>query len=177
MYFIKDVEDSKIIPGVKKLSLDTYSDFRGDIWTVYTDCDFLPRFVEDKISISKYKVLRGLHGDSYNDKLIYCLQGKLELVVVNFDQNSPQYLQKVQLQMDDESNFAVFVPKNFLNGHYCLSETCLFYYKWSESYINPTNQFSVLWSDGELNIDWSLLEEAPILSERDKNAKTIKEKQ
>ena len=173
---MKFEKENLSLDGVYKVHLESFEDNRGQIVNLF-DVGQFSDFKIDKLTKSTYNVLRGLHGDSYNDKLIYCLQGKLELVVVNFDQNSPQYLQKVQLQMDDESNFAVFVPKNFLNGHYCLSETCLFYYKWSESYINPTNQFSVLWSDGELNIDWSLLEEAPILSERDKNAKTIKEKQ
>ena len=72
--------------------------------------------------------------------------------------------------MDEDSNYAVFVPKGFLNGHYCMSDDCLFYYKWSESYVTPENQFSVRWNDKTLDIQWPLIEDIPILSSRDENS-------
>ncbi len=53
MYFVSSVKECEEIVGLKDLSLDTYTDFRGDIWTTYTDCDFLPSFIEDKVSVSK----------------------------------------------------------------------------------------------------------------------------
>jgi len=162
------------LQGVYKILLERFSDERGSIVNLF-DTEQLPRFKIDKLTRSTRNVLRGLHGDSTNNKLIYCLQGKIHLVVVNYDKNSPQYLEKIQIDMDEKSAFAVYVPKNFLNGHYCLSDSCLFYYKWSESYVNPEDQFSILWSDDILNIQWPLLEEEPILSSRDKNSKTIKE--
>ena len=163
------------LEGVYKVRLENFSDERGEIVNLF-DIDQFPAFKVDKLSKSKRNVLRGLHGDTTNDKLIYCLHGKMHLVVVNYDKNSPQYLHKIELEMSDDNYFAVFVPKNFLNGHYCLSETCLFYYKWSDSYIHPDKQFSICWNDQDLNIEWPLLEEEPILSERDKNSKTLKEK-
>jgi len=161
------------LDGVHKVYLENFSDERGQIVNLF-DCEQFSQFKIDKLTKSNKNVLRGLHGDTNNDKLIYCLQGKIHLVVVNYNKNSPQYLKKIQLDMDENSNFAIFVPRNFLNGHYCMSETCLFYYKWSESYVRPEKQFSVLWSDKTLDIDWPLLEQKPILSLRDKNARIIK---
>ena len=113
--------------------------------------------------------------DSVNNKLIYCLKGKIYLAIVNYNKQSEQYLQKFELEMDEDSNFAVFVPKNFLNGHYCLTEDCLFYYKWSENYVFPENQFSLRWDDPILDIKWPLIKTSPILSERDKKSKFLKE--
>ena len=163
------------LEGVYKVHLENFSDNRGEIVNLF-DRDQFSTFKVDKLSKSKQNVLRGLHGDTANDKLIYCLQGRIHLAVVNYDQNSPQYLQKVEIELNEDSHFAVFVPKNFLNGHYCMSETCLFYYKWSESYVHPDKQFSVAWNDENLNIEWPLLEKEPILSERDKKSQTLKEK-
>ena len=163
------------LQSVYKILLENFSDERGAIVNLF-DREQFPQFKIDKLSKSNKNVLRGLHGDSINDKLIYCLKGKFHLVVVNYDKNSDQYLQKVQIDMDENSNFAVFVPKNFLNGHYCISEECLFYYKWSESYVKPEEQFSILWSDETLKVQWPLLEDTPILSPRDKNSKSLKEK-
>lgn len=165
MIFVKEETE---LEGVYKILLENYSDERGKIVNLF-DIEQFSTFKIDKLTKSKQNVLRGLHGDLINDKIIYCLQGKFHLVVVNYDKNSPQYLKKIQLTMDENSDFAVFVPKGFLNGHYCLSQKCLFYYKWSESYISPEKQFSVSWDDETLNIDWPLLEDNPILSLRDKN--------
>ena len=163
------------LEGVSKVHLENFADHRGEIINLF-DCSQFPQFKVDKLTKSSRNVLRGLHGDSINDKLIYCLQGRIHLAVVNFDKESPQYLKKVQIDMDETSNFAVFVPKNFLNGHYCLSERCLFYYKWSESYVDPSKQVSIRWNDEDIGIEWPLLESRPILSVRDENSKSIKEK-
>ena len=160
------------LKGVFKYHLENFEDNRGTIVNIHDSNNF-PTFKTDKISKSKRNVLRGLHGDTINDKLIYCLRGKFHLAVVNYDKSSEQYLQKIELDMDENSNFAIFVPKNFLNGHYCLSDECIFYYKWSELYIDPKQQFSVVWNDKTLNINWPLLEKTPILSERDRNSKKI----
>jgi len=163
------------LEGVHKVHLENFSDSRGQIVNLF-DVDQFSTFKVDKLSKSTRNVLRGLHGDTVNDKLIYCLGGRIHLVIVNYDRESSQYLQKAELEMSEDSHFAVFVPKNFLNGHYCLSETCLFYYKWSDSYVHPDKQFSICWNDKDLNIKWPLLEKEPILSDRDKNSKTLKEK-
>lgn len=156
------------LQGVYKVHLENFHDNRGSIINLF-ESKYFSNFKVDKLSISNKNVLRGMHGDTVNDKLIYCLHGKIHLVVINYDKNSEQYLQKIQIDMDENSNFAIFVPKNFLNGHYCLSNKCLFYYKWSESYISPEQQFSVSWNDEELNIEWPLIDKEPILSNRDKN--------
>lgn len=100
----------------------------------------------------------------------------MHLAVVNYDVESDQFLEKIEIEINEDSNFAVFVPRNFLNGHYCLTDDCLFYYKWSESYVKPQEQFSVRWDDEQLRINWPLLEPTPIISERDKKSKTLKEK-
>lgn len=157
-----------IINGVYKIELENFSDSRGKIINLY-DLEKFPKFKQEKLTISTKNVLRGFHGDAYNDKLIYCLSGAMKLVIVNYDKNSLNYLQSCVINMDDESNFAVFVPKNFLNAHYCLSDKVLFYYKWSYGYIKPEEQISVKWDSPKLNIDWNLKEQ-PILSDRDKKS-------
>ena len=134
MYFIKDVENSLKIKGLKVLNLDTFTDFRGDIWTLYTDCDLLPDFVEDKISVSKRHVLRGLHGDSEIDKLITCIHGEIQLAVLDLRKDSPTYGNTEMFELSDKVGTSVFVPAGCVNGHLCLSEKCVFYYKWSKIY-------------------------------------------
>ena len=134
MYFVESVESCQKINGLKKLNLDTFTDFRGDIWTTYTDCDFLPKFTEDKVSISKKGILRGLHGDSEIDKLIICLYGEIELAVVDLRKNSNTYGNSRMFKLSDKKGCAIFVPAGCVNGHLCLSEKCVFFYKWPKPY-------------------------------------------
>jgi len=168
------VKEELPLNGVYKIYLENFSDNRGNITNLF-DVNQFPDFKIDKLTKSKKNVLRGLHGDSINDKLIYCLKGKIYLAIVNYDKQSEQYLQKFEIEMDEDSNFAVFIPKNFLNGHYCLTEDCLFYYKWSENYVSPENQFSLRWDEPILDIKWPLIKALPVLSERDKKSKFLKE--
>ena len=165
MYFIKDVETFDDIDGVLKLNLDTFTDFRGDIWTTYTDCDFLPKFSEDKISVSKKHVLRGLHGDSEIDKLIVCMHGEIQLAVVDLRKDSSTYGNSMMFNLSDEKGSAIFVPAGCVNGHLCLSDKCIFFYKWSKPYNGADNQVTIKCDDPDLNLSWKI--NNPILSTRD----------
>ena len=165
MYFVKDVEESLSIKGMKILNLDTFTDFRGDIWTLYSDCDFLPRFVEDKVSVSKKDVLRGLHGDSEISKLILCLHGSIQVGVLDLRQGSSTYGNTEMFILSDEVGRAIYVPAGCVHGHLCLSEKCVFFYKWSKVYNGHANQVTVKWDDPSHNLDWKI--KNPLLSSRD----------
>ena len=82
MKYIKEIYESTIA-GVLKIELDPFVDDRGEIWSIYEDCDLFPTFVEDKVTVSKKGVLRGLHGDEHTDKLICCMSGEIFLAIVD----------------------------------------------------------------------------------------------
>ena len=151
-----------------------YFENRGNIYTIY-DKRLLPpdcNFVQDKISKSFQGVIRGFHGDDKTWKLIVCLHGKVKLVTYNIDTNKKKvYL----LDADDPINTSVLVPPRTLNAHQCLSSTCTFYYKWSEFYTGPENQWSVFYDDPEISPEWDLLRFHPIISERDKQSPSLRE--
>ena len=165
MYFVNNVENIDHINGLMRLNLDTFTDFRGDIWTTYTDCDFLPKFSEDKVSVSKKHVLRGLHGDSEIDKLIICLHGKIQLAVVDLRKESSTYGNSFMFDLSDQEGTAIFVPAGCVNGHLCLSEKCIFFYKWSKPYNGAEKQVTIKWNDPALNLNWKI--NTPFLSTRD----------
>ena len=79
----------------------------------------------------------------------------------------------------------MLVPPNYANGHYCLSNECLFYYKlaYKGKYADVDQQFSLRWNDPKLNIKWPLqrrkrknklkssyIYSKPILSVRDRKS-------
>ena len=149
-------------------------DFRGEIFTTYMAEVYEKilgepyretSFIEDKVSISRKDVLRGLHGDYETDKLVQCLHGEVYLVVVDWRSDSPTYMEWESFLLNDKNKLQVLIPKGFLNGHLCLTEKCIFSYKQTSYYKGADNQVSAAWNDPRLKIFWPI--SSPILSERD----------
>jgi dTDP-4-dehydrorhamnose 3,5-epimerase len=157
------------------LTKDSFIDDRGELFTIWKDTDTpFMSFNHDKVASSNKNVLRGLHTDK-SWKLITCLYGKIQLVVVNFDKKSPEYLSWTDfiLDADNKEKLSILVPPGFLNGHLVLSDKAIFHYKWSYQgeYPDVKDQTSVCWSDPKIGINW--LSDNPILSERDKSTQLL----
>ena len=88
--------------------------------------------------------------------------------------------------LSHKNGMQVLVPPNYANGHYCLSNECLFHYKlaYKGKYADVNQQFSLRWDDPRLNIKWPLQKRKrmnklklsdnyskPILSRRDRKSK------
>lgn len=152
-----------------------FTDFRGTyIETynekLYTEAGIKVKFVQDDISTSSRNVLRGIHGDSETWKLVSCLYGEFYLVVVNWDNISPQFGKWESFRLSGDNRLQVLLPPQFGNGHLVLSELAIFHYKQS-SYYNRASQFTLLWNDPKLNIQWPVSN--PILSKRDEGKENV----
>jgi dTDP-4-dehydrorhamnose 3,5-epimerase len=159
------------LSGVTVFTKDSFIDERGELFTIWKDSDTASlNFNHDKVATSNKNVLRGLHTDK-SWKLITCLYGKIQLVIVNFDKECSEYLSWTDfiLDADSKEKLSVLVPPGFLNGHLVLSDKAIFHYKWSYDgdYPDVKDQKSVYWSDPKIGINW--ISDNPILSERDKN--------
>ena len=159
-----------IFPEIKIYTPDVFTDFRGDLWTLWKQDGFEPKlnFNHDKVSISRKHTLRGLHGDAKSWKLVTCLAGEIYLVVVDNRPQSPNYLKWDSVMLTSKNRKSVLIPPMFVNGHLILSDEATFFYKWSYpgSYPDVEDQFTLLWNDHRIGIDWPISN--PIMSKRDK---------
>lgn len=157
-----------IFPEVKVYQPDSFEDFRGELYTLFKQEEHELVFNHDKVSVSRQHVLRGLHGDSKSWKLITCLSGVVYLVVVDNRPESPNYLKWDSIVLSETNRKQVLVPPMFANGHLVLSDTAVFFYKWSYpgEYPDVKDQFTLKWNDPNINIYWPI--DNPILSKRDK---------
>jgi len=177
------VEKTKL-DGVLIITPDVFKDHRGEYIETWNEAMYPPLaevcgepcgclmepqpFVQDDISISHHNVLRGIHGDEVTWKLVSCLYGTICLVVVNWDQESPQYKSHTQFILSDINHQQVLIPPKFGNGHLVLSDKAIFHYKQS-TYYDSESQFTIRYNDPELDIPWPiLLGKPPITSERDR---------
>ena len=155
------------ISGIKTRTPDVYTDYRGDLWTIWKD-DMDIYYNHDKVSTSRKNVIRGIHGDFKSTKLVTCLYGELYFVIVDNRINSSTYMQWDWVILSDKNHKQVLLPPGVGNGFCVLSNHSVFHYKWSYKgdYPDVKDQFTIKWNSLDLNIDWPITN--PILSKRDK---------
>lgn len=157
---------------IKKIS--NFKDLRGYYWTTWKNGIFKKTvFNHDKFSMSKKNVIRGFHCDFKSQKLLTCVYGKILLVVFDADKKSKNYLKVKKISLDYKKPKLVLIPPHYANAHLCLSNTCIFHYKWSYKgrYPDVKKQTSFRWNDPKINAKWPI--KHPILSLRDKKTKFL----
>ena len=163
------------LQGVLLIKPDIFEDFRGCYVETYNEDLYREngidaKFIQDDISVSTKYVLRGLHGDAETYKLISCHYGKFYFVVVNCDEESPNFGKWQSFTLSAENRHQVLVPPKHGNGHLVLSDQAIFHYK-QTTYYNPKGQFTYKWNDPRLSIWWPI--NNPILSRRDQEGKFV----
>jgi len=173
---IDQIEKSKI-HEIRIIAPQIHEDDRGYFFESYNANNFkklgLPiKFLQDNQAFSKKNTLRGLHYQlKYpQDKLVRVVQGEVFDVAVDIRQGSPTFGKYRTVQLSDKNNKIMYIPAGFAHGYVVLSETAIFQYKCTEFY-HPEDEFGLLWSDKDLNIDWPIKD--PILSKKDKRLLTL----
>ncbi|QQS43800.1 dTDP-4-dehydrorhamnose 3,5-epimerase family protein [Candidatus Roizmanbacteria bacterium] len=129
---------------------------------------------------SEKNVVRGIHAEDWN-KCIFLASGKAFCAVVDLRTESPTF-KKVEtfiLGFDEESlHGGLFVPKGLGNSVVVLEGPLDYIYFVDKLYSerDPLGDVAVSLFDPELAIEWPIPREDMIISERDKNAVTVKEK-
>jgi dTDP-4-dehydrorhamnose 3,5-epimerase len=157
-----------IFPEVKIFQPDSFEDYRGELYTLFKQKEHELVFNHDKVSVSRQNVLRGMHGDSKSWKLITCLSGVVYLVIIDNRPESSNYLKWDSIILSETNRKQILIPPMFANGHLVLSNTAVFFYKWSYpgEYPDVKDQFTLKWNDSKVNVHWPI--DNPILSKRDK---------
>ena len=159
-----------MINGVRIITPEVFTDYRGDLWTTWKKDEFKYdiEFNHDKVSTSRKNVLRGIHGDFKSWKLVTCLYGDIYFVMVDNRQSSDTYMRWHSTTLNDKNRRQVLLPPGVGNGFLVMSDYCVFSYKWSYEgeYPDVEDQFSLKWDDPKIRINWPI--DNPILQLRDK---------
>ena len=118
------------------------------------------------VSNSRRNVLRGLHMQTKKpqDKFLSVVKGKVLDVAVDLRKNSKTYGKHFAVEIEEKSDFSLFIPENFAHGFLCLSKFCAVYYKCT-NYRDAKSETTIRWDDKKLNIKWPI--KRPILSRKD----------
>ena len=168
------------LKGVYILEPQVFGDARGWFMETYNKsktpkiiCDF----VQDNQSYSALKgTLRGIHFQTppmEQAKLIRCTRGAIMDFAVDLRPDSETYKQWIKIELTEENKKQIFIPRGLGHAFITLTDDSEIQYK-ADNYYSPEHDSAILWSDPEINIDWGL--ENPIVSEKDKTAPLLKEK-
>ncbi len=168
------------LPGVLVIEPKVFRDQRGFFLETWQRERYgshgIPReFVQDNMASSSKGVLRGLHVQypCAQGKLVQVIHGDVFDVAVDIRHGSPWFGRWTGVRLSGENRRQFWVPAGFAHGYYVLNGEAVFSYKCTELY-HPENEFSVLWNDLSIGIDWPL-DGAPRLSDKDRSALALQE--
>lgn len=164
------------VDGVWIIEPRLFNDERGYFMETWRKDDFDKHigyavdFVQDNQSKSSRGVLRGLHyqkGEFSQAKLVRVLSGRVADVAVDLRKDSPTFGRHVIVELSEENNRQLFIPRGFAHGFQVLSPIAVFAYKVDNRYA-PEAECSIIYNDATLGIQWPITDEAQlILSEKD----------
>lgn len=173
--------DELSIAGVKLISLNRYSDQRGwineswrDSW--HDQLGIADRFLQDMLSWNDHAyTLRGMHTltvDQY--KLVSVVNGRIFDVVVDARKNSETYGKYLSVELSVSNSHMLLVPPGCYHGYLTLEPNTSVAYKVS-AYHSAEIDSGILWKDPDINIQWPLDNNTPIISARDQAHPLLKD--
>ena len=169
------------IKGLFEVIPSPNKDNRGFFMRTYDEAIFKEaglntKWIQESISHTEKKhTVRGLHVSlppSLEGKTITAIKGMVLWVVVDVRKDSPTFGQWDSIVLSEEKCNTLYAESGFAHGCISLTDNCDLFLRADNVYHHGTG---ILWNDNELNIDWKLGDEEPIISERDKVYDTFKE--
>lgn len=170
------------IPDLFIIEPKLFFDERGYFFESYsqmkfTDNNLIYNFIQDNQAKSQYGVIRGLHfqkGEYAQAKLVRVLSGRIKDVAVDLRPNSDTFGKVFSIELNDENNFQLLIPRGFAHGYSVLSTTAVIEYKCDNIYM-PSADGGILFNDKKLILDWEIPNEKQIVSAKDKKNPTLEE--
>lgn len=162
------------IPDVILVEPRVFGDERGYFMETWEQRKFAAaginaEFVQDNHSRSVRGTLRGLHYqiEQPQGKLVRVVGGEVYDVVVDIRRTSPTFGQWVAEILSADNKKMLWVPPGCAHGFLVTSDAADFIYKCTDFYA-PQHERCIRWDDPDLNIDWPLNGQTPLVSDKDR---------
>lgn len=169
---------SCFIKGVYSGSYLPFIDNRGEFKRIF--CKkilkkiFPNNIKQSNTSYNKKKyTLRGFHyqiGNSAENKIITCLNGKLYDIVVDLRTNSKTYLKWKHFEINSKTNDFIILPKGCANAFLTLEDHSLTLY-FTDKYYNSKKERGIRYDSPYFNFSWP--KKPIVISNKDKKLKKV----
>lgn len=168
------------LPGVLIIEPRVFGDARGFFFESFNRAAFEAatgvhaQFVQDNHSRSARGVLRGLHYQIQQPqgKLVRVARGRVFDVAVDLRRSSSHFGKWLGVELSEDNQRQLWVPKGFGHGFLTLSDSADFLYKTTDYYA-PQFERCVAWNDPAIGIDWQLDGIVPALSAKDQQGLSL----
>ncbi len=171
------------VKGVFVIEPKVFGDSRGYFYESFKQAEFDEHighhveFVQENQSKSSKGVLRGLHyqkGDASQAKLVRVVKGAVLDVAVDIRKSSSTFGKYVAVELSEENNRQLFIPRGFAHGFLVLSDEAVFTYKVDNVYA-PQADAGIMYNDPQVGIEWPKLDCEFLLSEKDTKHPLLKD--
>ena len=129
-------------------------------------------FLQDNHSRSRRGVVRGMHFQAGQAKLVRCARGSIIDVLVDLRRGSPTFGQWEAFELSDENLHQLYCPDGFAHGFCVTSDEADVVYKVS-AYYDRDREGSIAYDDPDVGIEWPGIELTP--SARDRRAPRLRD--
>lgn len=160
------------LDGVQLLRPHVYKDNRG-FFTEMLNLNHLRNFTVKQInqSISKKNVFRGFHFQQSPEeqaKYIWVESGAILDIVINIQPDSKEYKKHIIVELNDQNNCHLFIPKGFAHGFISIHDNSKVCYVVDNFYSSKYDS-GINYKDESLEIEWPINVNDLIVSEKDQN--------
>ena len=162
------------IKGAYIIELEKNEDERGFFARSFCQKEFKEHGIDFNIAQcnvsynNKKGTLRGMHYQSApfeEAKLVSCIRGRIYDVIIDLRKNSNTYCKWLAIELSEENNKVLYVPKGLAHGFQTLENNSIVFYQMSE-FFNPEYSQGIGWDDSLFSIIWPL--DSRIISIKDK---------
>jgi dTDP-4-dehydrorhamnose 3,5-epimerase len=169
------------VKGAYEIKLRPIGDERGYFCTTYLREFFekhglVTEWVQENQSKSARNVVRGLHFQTppaTETKLVRVVRGAIWDVFVDVRKDSPTYGQWAAVEISEEKQNMVYIPKGCAHGFCVTSDVAIVCYKVDHVYV-PAAQGGIRWNDPTIGIPWPVKEGEAVVSGKDREAPLFK---
>jgi dTDP-4-dehydrorhamnose 3,5-epimerase len=159
------------LPGAWAIQARVIADARGTFAKTfheptYEAAGLRTDWREEYHSSSRRGVIRGMHFQSPpadHAKLVFCVLGSVQDVVVDLRKGSPTYGEHRSLELSAANGMGLYIPAGCAHGFVSTSDLSTMYYKVT-SVHSPEHDAGIAWDS--FGFDWGLRE--PLISDRDR---------
>jgi len=131
--------------------------------------DYEVNFCQLNIVKSRKMVFRGLHFQKpphEQSKLVSVLKGKILDIAVDIRPKSKTYGKYFSIEISDDDNKSLFIPKGFAHGYLTLTDDVIISYS-VDQYYNKKSEDGISFKDKKLNIEFGFDKNQLVLSNKD----------
>ena len=175
-----DIKERKL-KGTFEITLKPNIDERGFFMRtldqqLFEEAGINRNWVQENHSRSVKKgIIRGLHFQFppfSETKLVRCIRGSILDVFVDLREGSETFGRWDSIELSEENNKMILIPRGFAHGFCTMSEICEVLYK-VDNYYNKEAESGMIWNDPDLAINWPV--NHPVLSAKDNRNMTLQE--